>query len=219
MRATRQLGPRLSLALASRAQLQRALVSPIPLEFFGIPCDRRRPREVVAHGGNRAGIPVSGKAPFGIVAGLSILALAAAVASAVAGEKIQKRSVILPPADASAERLQAQPRVPVEAVPLSGSVSPHAATDTVPRASPHACAGSKVSLAECAELAARIDRFMSERRPRTAADATSAAAFCREGREPASRCAAFIAQIAAWLKTRQTAEAPPALAGSASNDR
>lgn len=165
---------------------------------------------------------MSGKAPFGIIAGLSALVLAAAVASAVAGEKIQKRVVILPPAEATAERLQAQPRVPVEAVPLSGSVSPDGATDTVPRADPgiaHACAGSKVSLAECAELAARINRFMSEQQPRTTANAPNAAALCREGREPASLCAAFIAQIAAWLKTRQTAEAavPPVLAGSTSN--
>lgn len=166
---------------------------------------------------------MSGKAPFGVAVGLCALAIAAT--SAVASEKSQKRVVILPAAGGPAERLQPHPRVPVEVVPLSGSVPPSAPADpSSQRGDPvtaRACAGSKVTRAECAEMAMRIDRFLSEQRPRAPANAPPAADLCGKGREPASRCASFVARIDAWLKTRQTAEAPPppALAGSTTNDR
>jgi hypothetical protein len=167
---------------------------------------------------------MSRKAPFGVV-GISALAIFAVVATAAAGDKGKKRPVILPPADA-AERLQAHPRVPVEVAPLSGTMP---SSGTVADSSPEhvgllsagACAGSKVSRAECAQWAARIDRFMNERRAEAATRAPSASDVCRKPGEPASRCAAFVAQIGAWLKTRQTAEvaAPPAVTGSTTHDR
>jgi hypothetical protein len=157
---------------------------------------------------------MSRKAPFAVV-GISALAIIAVVTTATAGDKDKKRLVILPPADAPAERLQAHPRVPVEVAPLSGTMAlPRTAS---PRADPsaHACAGSKVPRAECAQLAARIDRFMSERRAEAAVGTPAASDVCGKPGKPSSRCAALVAQIAAWLKTRQTAEAsPPALAGS-----
>jgi hypothetical protein len=165
---------------------------------------------------------MSGKAPFAVVVGLSAFALVVAVTSAAAAsEKSQKRVVILLPAGGPAERLQAHPRVPVEVVPLSDSLPPSAPTNPSPRrgdpVTARACAGSKVSRAECAQLAARIDRFMSEQRPR----ATAAADLCAGSGEPASRCVSLVAQFDAWLKTRQTAEVAslPALAGSTTNDR
>ncbi|HEV2546937.1 MAG TPA: hypothetical protein VGU20_06345 [Stellaceae bacterium] len=164
---------------------------------------------------------MSRKAPFRIV-GISALAIIAAVTTAAAGDKAKKRQMILPPADATAERLQAHPRVPVEAAPLSGTIpSLGAVADSAPQhadpTSARACASSKMSRAECAQLAARIDRFMNERK--AAARAPTASDVCRKPAKPASRCAAYIAQIAAWLKTRQTAEAAPrpALAGSTSD--
>jgi hypothetical protein len=168
---------------------------------------------------------MSRKAPFGVV-GISALAIFAVVTTAAAGDKAKKRQVILPPADAPAERLQAHPRVPVEVAPLSGTMpSSGTVADSSPEhvgpLSARACAGSKVPRAECAQWAARIDRFMNERRAEAAAPAPTASDVCRKPGEPASRCAAFVAQIGAWLKTRQTAEAaaPPALAGSTTHDR
>jgi hypothetical protein len=158
---------------------------------------------------------MSRSAPFGIIAGLAAVAIIAVVTTAAAGDKGKKRLVILPPADAPAERLEAHPRVPVEVAPLSGTM---AAPRTAPQhadPSAHACAGSKVSRAECAQLAARIDQFMSERRADAAAGTPAASDVCRKPGKPSSRCAALVAQMAAWLKTRQTAEAsPPALSGS-----
>jgi hypothetical protein len=167
---------------------------------------------------------MSGKAPFGVAVGLCALAIAAVATSAVAIEKSQKHVVILPRAGGPAERLQPHPRVPVEVVPLSGSVPPSTAADPSSHrgaVTARACAGSKVTRAECAEMAMRIDRFMSEQRSRATANTPPAADLCGKGRQSASRCASFVAQIDAWLKTRQTAEAPPppALAGSTTNDR
>jgi hypothetical protein len=78
-----------------------------------------------------------------------------------------------------------------------------------------------VPRAECARWAARIDRFMNERRKDAVVRAPAASDVCRKPGEPASRCAALIAQISAWLKMRQTAEAapPPALPGGSTHDR
>jgi hypothetical protein len=215
------------LAIAKLSTKTRANSHQSQLELSEVPCEPKfAAMTFLAPDGRRAVVPMSRKAPFGIVVGLTTLAIVAAVPTAAAGDKGKKHLTILPPAEAPAERLPAHPRVTVEVAPLSGTVpSASTATDPAPpHADPisaHACAGSKVPRAECAQLAARIGQFMNERRPRIAADASSAAALCREGREPASRCAAFLAQITAWLKTRQTAEAAPspALAGSTTNDR
>src|SRR5690349_21244519 len=108
---------------------------------------------------------MSRKAPFGIVVGLAVLIIIAGVTTAIAADKGKKHLTILPPADAPAERLAAHPRVPVEVAPLSGRMpSPTALSQTSAQPadpiSAHACAGSKVSRAECAQVAARIDQFM-----------------------------------------------------------
>src|SRR5215831_18160618 len=105
---------------------------------------------------------MSRKAPFAVV-GISALAIIAAITTAAAGDKGKKSVTILPRADAPAERLQAHPRVPVEVAPLSGTMpSPGSVADSSPEHASsldaRACAGSKVSRAECAQLAARIDR-------------------------------------------------------------
>ena len=167
---------------------------------------------------------MNGKAPFAVV-GMSALAIIAVVTTAAASDKGKKPLTILPPADAPAERLQAHPRVPVEVAPLSGTMpaSGTMADSSADHAGPlsaRACDGSKMPRSECAQLAARIDRFMNERRAESAARAPTSSDLCRKPGAPASRCAAAVAQIAAWLKTRQTAEAaPPALAGSTTRDR
>jgi hypothetical protein len=140
------------------------------------------------------------------------------MAPAMAREKTQKPMMILPPSDAPVERLEAQPRMPVAVVPLSGSAAP--ATLSQQRSQPdgapnppitQVCSGEKMSPSACAQWAARIDRFMRERRSAVASSGAAGPDICGKGPQRAATCAAVVGQITTWLKTRQTADAAPPL--------
>jgi hypothetical protein len=172
---------------------------------------------------------MSRKAPFASVLALTLIPiLMASAPPARAGEKTRKAVTILPPADGPAERLEAQPRMPVEVVPLSGSVPAetlsherHHQRDGAPApATAHICAGAKMPPSQCAQLAARINRFMSEKRP-AAPGGAAATDVCGKGPQHASSCDAIVAQITTWLKARQADAAPPAstLAGDPTSER
>ena len=167
------------------------------------------------------------KAPFATVIALALLPIL--MAPAQGREKTLKQPVAISlPADGPVERLEAQPRLPIEVVPLSGSVPApglsqerHQRDGVADPTTAHACDGTKISPSQCAQLAARIRRFMSEKPPPVVPRA-AAPQVCGKGQQPTATCAAIVAQIANWLKTRQTTDAvppPPALAGDPASDR
>ena len=111
------------------------------------------------------------EAPFATVLALTLLPIL--MAPALGREKTTKQPVaILPPADGPVERLEAQPRLPIEVVPLSGSEPApglsqerHQREGAVDPTTAHVCGGAKMSPSQCAQLAAHIRRFMSEKPP------------------------------------------------------
>jgi hypothetical protein len=167
------------------------------------------------------------EAPFASVLALTLLPIL--MVPAMAREKTQKSLLILPPGDGPVEHLEAQPRMPVAVVPLSGSAPPatlsperHHQRDTAPDpATTKVCVGAKMSPSDCAQLAARINRFMSEKRKPMASGDAAGPDICGKGSQHAATCAAIVGQITTWLKARQTADAAPpaALAGSSASDR
>src|SRR6516162_5119430 len=113
-------------------------------------CNREGSARVHRADGNRAG-HMNREAPFATVLALTLLPIL--MAPALGREKTTKQPVaILPPADGPVERLEAQPRLPIEVVPLSGSEPApglsqerHQREGAVDPTTAHVCGGAKMS--------------------------------------------------------------------------